>query len=89
MNNLWNKVLLTIIFILAAIIVWDTGIVVQQGMIREESGQYVYVIEYKVKRYEQEKTETDSFLNQGSYNQDRYVLPRSGGFDFWNWLNRK
>jgi len=89
MNDLWNKVLLAIIFILAAIIFWDSGVVVQEGMIREESGQYVYVIEYKVKRYEQEKTEADPFLDQGSYNQDRYVLPRSGGFDFRNWLNRK
>lgn len=48
---------------------------------------YTYVVDYKVTRYEQKKTEANPKFNLEYPNKNQNAQPRSREFDFWNWTD--
>jgi len=69
--------------------VYNRGTTTKKITYREETINYVYVHEYKVTRYARKKTETDQGAYSGSFEENKYVLPRSGEFDIWDWSGRE
>ena len=70
-------------------LVYNRGTTTKKITYREETIDYVYVHEYKVTRYARKETETDQGAYSGRFEENKYVLPRSGELDLWDWSNRK
>ena len=70
-------------------LVYNRGTTTKKITYREETIDYVYVHEYKVTRYARKETETDQGAYCGRFEVNKYVLPRSGELDLWDWSNRK
>lgn len=73
----------------AIYLVWEKGTVIEQSVTRNETDNYVYVVNYKVTRYELKKAETDSPLDRQHIEQGGLLQPGSREFDFRHWLDRK
>ena len=70
-------------------LVYNRGTTTKKITYREETIDYVYVHEYKVTRYERKETETDQGAYSGSFKENKYVFPRGGEFDIWDWSGRE
>ena len=70
-------------------LVYNRGTTTKKITYREETIDYVYVHEYKVTRYARKETETDQGAYSGRFEENKYVFPRSGELDLWDWSNRK
>lgn len=70
-------------------LVYNRGTTTKKITYREETIDYVYVHEYKVTRYARKKTETDQGAYRGHIEENKYVFPRGGEFDIWDWSGRK
>ena len=79
-------VIIVALFIIAHLLI-DKESLIAKGEIKRERDGYVYIMEYEVRRYEQEKTKTDKIIDQGYYHKDRHVLEGSRRFDIWNWID--
>ena len=89
MRNLTTYGLCVIGLLAALCLTWENGTIIEKNESRIENNNHIYIISYKVLRYEREKTETDSRINIENPKTNWDVQPRSRGFDFWNWLNRE
>ena len=89
MRNLGTYGLCVLGLCAAIYLVWEKGTIIEQSVTRKETDDYVYVVKYKVTRYELKKTETDSPLDRQHIEQGRIIQPGSRKSDFWNWLDRK
>ena len=89
MKHLTTYALCVIGLLTALYLTWEKGTVIEKNESRIENNNHIYIISYKVLRYEREKTEADSRINIENPKKNWDVQPRSRGFDFWNWLNRE
>ena len=89
MRNLTTYGLCVIGLLAALYLTWEKGTIIEKNESRIENNNHIYIISYKVLRYEREKTKTDSRINIENPNKNWDVQPGSRGSDFWNWLNRE
>jgi hypothetical protein len=59
MKHLWSYCLCALGLLAAIYLVWENGEIIEDVVSRTETDEYVYVLKYKVIRYEQKKTKTD------------------------------
>jgi len=71
----------------ALYLVIDHGTLVEQSTHVKDMDGYTYVVDYKVTRYEQKKTEANPKFNLEYPNKNQNAQPRSREFDFWNWTD--
>ena len=89
MKHLTTYALCVIGLLAALYLTWEKGTVIEKNESRIENNNHIYIISYKVLRYEREKTEADSRINIENPKKNWDVQPGSRGSDFWNWLNRE
>ena len=89
MRYLWTYFLCGLGTIAIYYLLKDSGTVIKDITLRDEIDGQVYIVEYKITRYEQKKTKTDQRAYKERIEENKYVLPGSRKSGIWNWSNRE